>query len=156
MCIYPDSDDSSKTVTPTEQRTPVREKENGGITPKNKSEEELFKSQKDKEDKESDTLSTSLGEDEVDGIHRRFSSRVSSDPPSFDQAAGSQLTPDNSSTGSRDRPLSIISNDGSIVNKRGSMYGSGSDVSVSDTPQQRKVRDRISASPRLDVRRVSQ
>ena len=141
--LYSDSDDSSQTVTPTEQGTPVREKENG-VMSDSKTKEEIVKTQKDKESEEPN--------DEIDGFKRRSSTRVAS----YDSNA-LRITPDNSSLGSRDRPVSMGSfNDEIVGNKRGSMYGSGSDVSVSDTPQQRKLRDRMTASPRIGDRpRVS-
>lgn len=153
--LYLDSDDSSKTVTPTEQGTPVRDKENGIMSDK-KTEEETVESQKDKESDGSKDLSVSLGEDEIDGFKRRSTARVHSSPTPYDSTA-LRITPDNSSIGSRDRPVSMGSfNDEIAGNKRGSVYGSGSDVSVSDTPQQRKLRDRMTASPRLGDRpRVS-
>ena len=144
--LYSDSDDSSQTVTPTEQGTPVREKENG-IMSDSKTKEEIAKTQKDKESEGSKEPN-----DETDGFKRRSSARVAS----YDSNA-LHITPDNSSLGSRDRPVSMGSfNDEIVGNKRGSMYGSGSDVSVSDTPQQRKLRDRMTASPRIGDRpRVS-
>lgn len=147
--FYLESEDSSKTATPTEYGTPVREKESESR------DETDGANMKTENAKKQDNK---LIEDDVDGTKEKsIPHRTNSPPRSYHPPSGIQFRSNNSSIGAQDnRPGSICSlGDEGIMNKRGSMYGSGSDVSVSETPQQRKLKDRISASPRLAERRVS-
>ncbi len=120
------SADSSKTVTPEE--TPVRNKQ----FPHNEKEatNEIEKcSEPDKYE--------IIVEDEIDGALKRTGRSTSSPEPSEAASLQIQLMPTSST-----RPLSTCSLG----------EGSGSELSVGETPSHRRVKEKLSNSPRISER----
>ena len=111
----------------TPEETPVRKH--------NSSRDEV---NKDKEKSVRDKDNQTTGQDEVDGPHRQ-AKRVSSSPPPYDPPTH---------VNENSRPVST----GSFEGAGGSLTGSGSEMSIGENLQMRKVKGRMASSPKIGDR----